>query len=297
MNFSQKEHSLLELFKPNTKFLFQGEIYKVNFAGKPTSSKGEPKTDVYINASPINAEEVVEIKISYKKINADFLENKISKERAKQIFGQDWKEIIKESTKSVQYLFKAKKLIYKSKFRKTNAGSITLGWRFELTNKPGGNLSGELLLTRDQLLDVYSGINLEKEKINAIVNGSVIKNSGIANYILVSDNLNSTQEVIDQLESIEEYVKTHPKLYFVCKALNYRSLDKKYEGNRPLAVQVNWTEKNNKLNHQLNFDAPLSQKGTEIYLQLKQALDKLDSETTDDLNDLNVINYTKITHE
>lgn len=45
---------------------------------------------------------------------------------------------------------------------------------------------------------------------------------------------------------IKDYVKMHPDIYFACKALNYRTFAEKWDGNRPLSVQVNWSAEQNK---------------------------------------------------
>ncbi len=70
--------------------------------------------------------------------------------------------------------------------------------------------------------------------------GIKIKNSGVANYMLRTDVLNNPQHIINNLQTIEDYVKMHPDVYFACKALNYRTFKKKFDGDRPLAVQIDW---------------------------------------------------------
>lgn len=297
MKFSEAERAILELFKENTQFKFEGNTYKVNFAGKPSSPHGEPKTDIYIEVQDTCTNEIREIKISYKKENADFVENKISKERAKQLFGDSWETKINEASNKLRSQFQAKKLIYKTKFSRTQAGSITLGWKFELTNKTGGKLSTQLDLTESEVMDVYSGTNLAANKKNASVNGKIIENSGIANYILITNNTSSIENIIDQLQPIASYVKKNPNLFCVYKALNYRSFDNKYDGNRPLAVSVDWAIEDSKLSHNLNFSAPLTIGGDMACNQLKYALNSLQSINTKDLNENNVVNYDEITHE
>ena len=58
-----------------TEFEFEDRKYVVELSGKPTCHKGEPKTDIYVLAKSSLDEK--EIKISQKKENADFIENKI----------------------------------------------------------------------------------------------------------------------------------------------------------------------------------------------------------------------------
>lgn len=49
--------------------------YKVIFSGKSACNRGEPKTDIYILAK--SEHDKTKIKISYKKENADLIENKM----------------------------------------------------------------------------------------------------------------------------------------------------------------------------------------------------------------------------
>ena len=234
----------------------------------------------------------MEFKISYKKSNADFLENKIRADRAAEILGSDWSEIIQNSISTIKDKFLAKPLIYKSKYKRTEAGAITLGWKFELLNKKSGELSGELKLTQHQLSDVYAGTNLSKDKRNALINNNIVQDSGVANFILFSktDTYSSTQDVINDLVDIDQYINNHPKIYFACKALNYRSLVNKYDGDRPLAVYVNWEVINNKLSGTLCFDTPLQQGGNAVNHRLHIALDKINATNTIQLNSNNVHN-------
>lgn len=45
---------------------------------------------------------------------------------------------------------------------------------------------------------------------------------------------------------IDEYIKAHSDIYFACKTLNYRTFKQKYDGDRPLSVQVDWEVKEGK---------------------------------------------------
>lgn len=284
-DFGAAERRILELMSEGTRFVFGGKEYAIVLSGKPTCHKGEPKTDVYILAKSDIDE--VEIKISYKKENADFIENKMSPERAEQLFGEDWIYIIEQSTKAIKDKFDERILIYKSGFRRTEKGSITLGWKFELLNKMGGDLSGKMLLTDEQVIDVYAGSNLSEDKRNAIVCGNIIKDSGVANYILMDENVYSAQDVIDKMIPIRDYVMIHPDIYFACKALNYRTFEEKWDGNRPLSVHVNWKLIDKKLVPELVFDKPLLVKGNEVAERLIYYMNRLNIKTTDDINDDN----------
>ena len=284
-DFGDAERGILAFMTEETEFVFQNKKYKVILSGKPTCHKGEPKTDIYILAE--SEYDKVEIKISYKKENADFIENKMSAERAKQLFGINWELIIEQSTTAIRDKFEERMLIYKHKFKRTEKGAITLGWKFELLNKNSGELSGKMLLTEEQVIEVYAGSNLSEDKRNAMVCGQVIENSGIANYILMDEDVHSAQDVIDKMIPITEYVKLHPNIYFAWKGLNYRTFAGKWDGDRPLSVQVFWNAEKNKLVPKLVYDKPLMIKGNEVAGRLLQYMKLLNIKTTDDIDDDN----------
>lgn len=293
--FGEAERKIAYLLRIGSVFVYQGENFTIVNSGKPTCMKGEPKTDIYVEAESDNGD-FIEIKITYKKENADFIENKTTDVRAQALFGDNWEEIIRQATQSIRDVFEEKKLIYKSAFGRTERGAITLGWKYELLNKPGGGLSDLVELTRDQIIDIYAGTHISRDKRNARVNGVVIPNSGIANYILMNDGVETTQEVIDNLYTIEDYVDMYPTVYFACKALNYRTFRNRYDGNRPLSVYVNWYAENGKLCHDLVFDSPLSVGGDEVADNLIAALNELGIDTTDDItadivSDPSIINF------
>jgi len=289
-SFGAEERYVCSLFADGARFSYKGVVYTVVTAGKPTCGSGEPKTDIYV-AARSDRGELREFKISLKKENADFLENKTNAERAKNILGANWSEIIARATTDLRQEFTTRPLIYKDDYRHTEAGSITLGWKFELLNKEAGQLSGDMQLSTEQVIDVYAGTNIAIDKRNAYVNGRIITNSGVANFILFEESrITSIQDAIDALVPIEEYVRRHPKVYFACKALNYRSFADKYDGNRPLAVYVDWDCENGKLTANLRFDEPLKRGGDYAADRLKRALRILAIRNTNDLNSTNIAN-------
>jgi hypothetical protein len=288
--FSDAERHIVNIFTVNSSFIYDNTKYTINVVDKPTCSKGEPKTDIYVGATS-ETSMYHEFKISFKKENADFLENKTNATRAEQLLGPNWSNIISNATMNLYENFHSRPLIYKSKFSRTNPGSITLGWKFEILNKKSGELSSNISLALKQVEDVYSGINLSPDKRHSIVNNRIIKNSGIANFILFEDtsmSINNIQDVIDSLIPITDYVSDNPNVFFACKALNYRTYKDKYDGDRPLAVYVNWFVRNNKLAYEIKFDTPLKQGGNLVSDNLKKALRQLNVTTTDDLNNSNV---------
>lgn len=300
-NFSVSEKNLLSFCKIGEVFVYQGKKYKILDSGKPVSKKGEPKTDLYIEFQELKSSKTGEIKISYKQANADFLENKISKERATQILGKNWSSIIQNSLKPLKDKFETRKLIYKSKFGNTKEGSFTLGWKFEFMNKIAGNLSGEMVLTKNEVIDIYSGVNLSDDKKDSVVNTKIRINSGIASHILSIDveNITNLQDIIDNIQTIEEFLSdaSLSKIYFACKALNYRSLENKFDGDRPLSVSVNWIIKNGKLSPKLVYDQPLEMGGNQVYQVLKHSMETLKIKDSNDISTKNLKNYSDIVHE
>ena len=144
-----------------------------------------------------------------------------------------------------------------------------------------------MMLTEQQVIDVYSGSNLSEDKRNAYIDGKMIENSGVANYILMEEDISSAQDIINKMIPIKEYVKMHPDIYFACKALNYRSFAEKWDGNRPLSVQVKWSEEQRKLVPELIYNRPLVVKGNEVAERLLRYMKKLNIKTTDDIDENN----------
>ena len=292
--FSESERRLLSLFSSGSSFSFEGDQYEVRFSGKPTAPRGEPKTDIFVRCIKCGNCTPVDFKISYKQENADFLENKITPERAESVLGCNWSNIIQQSTRSLCNEFNGRSLVFKVPYRRTKAGSITLGWKFEiLVGNPAGDLSGIIPLTIAQKKDILSGNNLPLDKRNALVNGVPIENSGIADYIIVNSNVRTIQEAADSLLRIDDAFVQHNNIdmYFACKALNYRSLHNppKWDGNRPLAVQVFWNAENGKLTPHIAFDRPLVVRGNEVAQQLRNALEQLGIRTTNDITERNCV--------
>ncbi len=281
--FSESEREIVALLSKGTTFSFQSQEYTVILSGKPTCSAGEPKTDIYVLTQSENGFER-EFKVSFKQENADFIENKTSADRAEALFGVDWQNVIMNSTQSIATAFDQKPLVYKNSFGRTEAGAITLGWKYELMNKTSGELSGAVSLSKGQILDVYAGTHLPKDKRNAQVGGQTIIDSGIANFMIFDSKIHSIEDFANSLQGIDEYIGQHPEVYFACKALNYRTFKDKFDGNRPLAVFVDWSAKNGKLHPVLRFDAPLVTKGNAVAEKLKTSLKSLNIKTTDDIN-------------
>jgi hypothetical protein len=284
--FSKNELQIAKTLCKGTIFNFNGEQLTVQKVAKPQVASGECKTDIYLEALNRHGD-TREFKISYKQENAEFIENKMKDSRAEGILGPNWKSIIESGTKNLKSKFESRAVIIKKGPRN---GSITLGWKYELLDVKGGELSSKLNLSKEQIIDVYSGENLPEEKRNAVVDGIKIENSGVANYMLRTDKLNNPQDIINNLQPIEEYVEMHPDVYFACKALNYRTFDKKYDGDRPLAVQIDWENENGFLVPRYNYSDPLTRKGKEICQKLLTTLVSLGITDTNGINSTNFLN-------
>lgn len=243
MKSLDEERRIISLLSCSS-IIWKNEPHKIIVCEKPKYSCGEGKTDIYIL---LDSNE--EIKISLKQNNADFMENKVSASRAEIIFGKNWSNIISSAAFSLQPQFLQKQLYFPEKKGRIEKGSYTLGWRLDITNKRSGDLSVPFSFTDKQKEEIILGTLLEENKRNAIVNGISIKNCGVANYILLENKrLSTPQEVIDNLLTIQKYDISY---YASFKAVNYRSETKKVDGNRPLAVYVNWETK------EINFSNPL----------------------------------------
>ena len=274
--FSEIEAKIISLFPIDGVVIFEGKEYITQICGKPRPSAGECKTDIYIELRNKLTSKIKVLKISVKLSNADFLENKMSYQRALEIFGNSATDILTKLIKNIEDKFKDDYLIYFERHRKTKAQTIKIGWKFELTNKLQGDKSGILELTEEQKLDIYSGTNLANDKKDSYVNGSVIENSGIAEYILIVDDIDSltTQKCLQNIVPISTYIKDK-NIYFACKAVNYRMSQNKWDGDRPLSVWVEWNIKDGMLTADLNMSNPLHKKANEIGRNLQSILKDL----------------------
>jgi len=286
--FSSSEKSVLDKCSVGASFVYGGRTYIITNSGKPKSSAGEPKTDIYIEAKN-DVGSVVEFKISYKQPNADFFENKLGAVRAQQIFGDSWKQNVIDLTAKIKDKFLNKKLVYKKKRSRTDKGSITLGWKFEFVDKGNGELSSSISLTREQKIEVLTGRKLIEGKRNAKVNGKIIVNSGVADFILYGGNYKDVQSIIDALVPAEEYSE-RVQIYFACKALNYRTFAEKWDGDRHLCVYVEWFENKGKLDYKIVFDKPFVS-GSTIAAKLINSMKALAISTTDDIMKCNIADW------
>lgn len=272
--FGATEHDITNLFPVGQKFNYDGHQYIVIKSGKPKPPRGECKTDTYVLAKDESGSER-EFKISIKQPNAEFLENKMKLERAKEIFGDNAQNIISKALEPIKTNFEEDKFVCVKKYKRSAAKTIKLGWKFELLKKDGGRKAGKIELTEDQKWNIYAGTNLSKEKKDCKVNDEIIQNSGVANMFLIAAPGDNTLDVIlPKLITMEEFIRKAPStVYFACKALNYRLEDGKWDGDRPLAVYVQWDVVDGKLEGKLVMDKPLEVKGNEVGERVKHLVD------------------------
>ena len=276
LRYSATERKVIGLFRIGTKFDFEGHNYEVLICDKPRPSDGECKTDVYIKAKDTADRTIREIKVSIKQSNADFLENKTTIDRAKEIFGPDAQEIIKKQIEDIKDDFIEEPIIFFNAGRHTENHSIKQGWKYELLNKAGGKRSAKLTLTTAQKIEVYAGIGMCKAKADSMVGAVVVPNSGIANYFLLCnrDYANAT-DCASAFEFIDEKFVADKEIYYVCKAQNYRVDAGKDDGNRPFSVNVKWSLDNNKVYATLDFSQPLCVRGDAVEADIVSILNQL----------------------
>ena len=103
---SSHERKIRDVINAAESFAWKGSNYKIILSGKPTveGGGGETKTDIYVKAEKDDGN-IKEIKISYKKSNYSFVENKIRRPRAEKIYGKNWSEVIQEQINSIKERF------------------------------------------------------------------------------------------------------------------------------------------------------------------------------------------------
>jgi hypothetical protein len=241
-NYRKLEDRVINLFKKGTTFTWDGVQYKVLKSDKPQSqSKGEPKTDVFVEFENNNTNEIKQLKISCKLEGTnEFQENKITAERAEQIFGKNWANVIIDASQSIKEKFEHTQVYFSNGSGRTKETQYTNGWKVEIASKQR-ELSVPLPLSDDEIRNyIYKGTTLDDKKKDSKVKGEIVKDSGIAEYMLVSaiEELNSIDSVLQKIIPIDDYpIQQH---YIIFTGNNFRVLKKKWDGNRALGVQVKW---------------------------------------------------------
>ncbi|GMG64760.1 hypothetical protein TEHAL1_22350 [Tetragenococcus halophilus] len=260
-NYARLENKVLSLFIENEVIKYKDKEFLILSSGKPRARKGgEPKTDCYIKLQNTYSKEILEYKISCKlKSSNEFQENKVKAERAKEILGPNWEDIISSNSQKIDHIFKSLSLNNPNGLKRNKNGHIVLGWKLEIATKPR-TLSSKLNLSEEKIKDyIYKGINQEEEKRDSFINKIKIKNSGIANYILITEinDINKAEDVLDKAILINEYeIKPH---YLIFTANTYNIQKNKTDGNRPLAVRIEWELTDSKLYPNIKYNSPLTE--------------------------------------
>lgn len=285
------EDHIINLFNSADGFIYwNNKRYNRVAACKPhpQGGGGECKTDVYVLLNDDDNGATVEIKISVKKDDAEFLANKITETIAEDLLGQDWKQIIIKSIDSIKdnFINKKNELVFlKTKAGETDA-NFTLGWKLEVTNKPR-TLSCPLNLKNDQIVKIiFKGENQVVKKKDAIIfNERIQENSGIAEYIIYGnlDKYSNAQEVINDLVDLNSY--TAENIHLVFTANNFRYKANKADGARTLAIAVEWSVKGNRLSPKIIFDQPLLYQGErDMMPRIQQCLIQLGIKSYSDID-------------
>ena len=187
--------------------------------------------------------------------------NKLKKEDVEAYFGPDWEDIVIEATTSLRDSFENRVLVYASGKHPTKPNSVTVGWKLEIADRPRA-LSTKIPLSDQEIRDyVYKGTNLTTDKKDACVDGEIIQNSGVADYLITTSisDISSANDVIGQMELIDE--ADIGDTYFIFTANNYRTDKDKADGPRSLAVRVEWECNNNQMTPFFHYDKPLKYTG------------------------------------
>ncbi len=276
---NQSESLILSKFSVGTLFTYDNHIYTVKISGKPRPSSGECKTDLYIKAVDEN-QQLREFKLSIKKDNYEFIENKPDKQRIIDIFGNDGINLLITAINKIENKFNSLKLI---KYQpKDNSFTCTLGWKIEIFKNTKGKLTVDFDLTSEQKKDIMCGTNLSDEKKNSTVNDQVILDSGVANLFLEIPATDATikkenvQYFVDKFQSFEDVINDpNFKINARFTALNYRSDEDKWDGDRPLAVRVKWYQENRRLKSMIIFDDPFGEHGNTVRINLQNIIKTL----------------------
>jgi len=260
----------------NGEFTFENEHYQVIQNSKPSSEK---KTDFYVLARKIKDNTEREFKISYKKPDFSFVENKVQPHRIPYIYSENWSEILKVQIKPIQHLFNAESIIDFIKEK------IKIGWRYEIEQLDAPGIGGRNLSTVIQQnisSQVLWGDGCADKMRDALVDGKKITNSGIPDFILIKEpeNIKTIQDVFDDLHDIRKYAKKHWKMRagFIAQNNRWNRQTKtwKTEGfSRSFAVWVKWDVVNQCLRGRPVYNKPLEKSAGDIIENLSSCLEEM----------------------
>ena len=285
-------------------FYYGNEQYKIIKNAKP---KGETKTDFYLVTINCKNDKEKIFKISYKKPSYTFVENKIKSSRCKEIYGDNWIDIIKKQI-TERNTVEENKTYFKSEPNqslcvslenmpliqfKEDRYKIMLGWRYEIEciNKGCGNRKLSSMIRSDISAQVFWGEGYGDEKKNAHIDNIPVSNSGMPDYILVIEpsDIITAQNVFDNLQDIRTYAKVHSNFRGSFLSQYYKLEHGKWvtEGHsRSFVVWVKWEVIDKKLKGSIIFDKPLCKTANEVIVELKKCLKELDVDISSGLESL-----------
>jgi len=282
--FSESEKHIRKIIT-GSKFIFEGKKYVTELVSKPIvkGGGGETKTDVYVVARNTETRKTREIKITFKKPNFSFVENKIKAERAAKLYGKNWSSVIQEQIKEIKNEFQMRDLFYFEKTGRIEKGSITLGWRYEMEDQGVRKLG--VKIKQNIVEQVWTNKNASSKYRDGVVDKKTVSMSGVPNYYLNKkpSELLTVDNIFSNLKPMSEIFKAHNNITAAFLAQNFRSHKNKQEGNRRhLAVWVAWKVENGKLDCELVFDRPLKMESGQALKNLEECLKKLGIKTWKD---------------
>ncbi|AJA92666.1 hypothetical protein A7X95_04655 [Candidatus Nitrosopelagicus brevis] len=279
----------------HSEFTFENRLYKIITNAKPYP---ETKTDFYILARDLDDETEREFKISYKKPSYSFIENKIQPHRIRMIYGEDWSEILKSQIsqtnteqENIHWMKKRPNEHLVDSFNNFpvidfNKKKIVLGWRYEIEQldapKTGTRLHSGMI-EQDISSQVFWGEGCSDEMRDAIVNGDIIPDSGIPDFILIRDpeEIQNANDVFNHIEDIREHAREHNEMRAGFITQNNRWNENgnrwKTEGlSRAFAVWIKWNVIDGNLRGRPVFNHPLERTSGDVIQNLKDCLEEMD---------------------
>lgn len=244
-NFGALEKAIENLFSVGTKFHYTNIFHTVCIVGKPKPNKGggEPKTDLYVETID-QYKKNHEFKFSIKLDNWEFIENRLDRIRFKNCFSNPW--LLRQAFKFIKNAEKKNPIVT---FDSNKSSYIyKLGVMAFLTNKKR-TLSFKPKLTNKEKLEIFCGYNLPQNFKNAKVCGSIIKDSGVANFFIkcsIEDARIGINHVLTKLETPNQFIK-NLDVHFAFTRINYISHKNKWDGNRPLFMSTDFKISNKKI--------------------------------------------------
>ncbi len=222
---TRDEQMVRDVIKNDGEFICNGEEYRLIFCAKPVVPSGEPKTDTFVRTVNKKTNEQKDFKISTKKTDFAYLENHPKEKKLCEFFGSECKEIMLKMQRDVFKKFPGiSPVIFEGEGKEKG---ITLGWRNEYLQESTRPLG--IRLAQDVANKVWWGEGSPKEYLDAKVNGKIIPNSGMPDWILVKDakDIKTSSDIFSNLKDIREFAKTHNDIDSTYQAHNYKMHRKK----------------------------------------------------------------------